>query len=216
MTTEATLAEARERMHEAEGRAMEAKAILEFYQKYPELHCQANTGILREFHHGEVMTLQSLEESLQYPGLKARLATKTPAAVQKAADTEAQTAALAEKQKRDGLVSFVVAHRAYATSASKATDVANLSSEWTSTAQLEAERERIGQATELRSKSVQELRAIVRPKAPTEPVVNLGMYTREHILAMTGPEMRKAFCRPDGSWLPGYKKAVDKVLKGEN
>jgi hypothetical protein len=203
------LSEARERMHESERRASEARALYLFFKQHPELNLQANEGLLRSWHNGSEITDATLNEALQYPGLADSLARKSDDRVQKEAEEEIQA-------RRDAAIQTITSHRQYSSPQAKIHDTEHLQSQYVTLDELERTAAEILESVRLSKLSVQNLRAIVRPKAPAEPVVNLPMFTREHILAMSGPEMRRAFCRPDGTWLPGYKTAVDKILRGES
>src|SRR5438445_6484970 len=70
-----TLEQDRERALAAIQAAEEAKAFYYFFREYPELSCKANEEIIRDYHHGEALTLDSIRESAKYLG--SRLAVKT-------------------------------------------------------------------------------------------------------------------------------------------
>ena len=88
-----TIQDSRASVEQAQLEAREAQAFLAFYIELPEYHCDANAALLREYHHGEEITAQSLRESVER--LKDSLAVKNNERLEQQQQDE-RTAALAQ------------------------------------------------------------------------------------------------------------------------
>jgi len=174
-----------------ERNAREGQALYQFFKKHPELDMQANENLLRQHHHGEEITLETLEESAAYLG--DRIASKSYEAVERAKQHEAERVEESRKQEKGRLVAEI-AGRLKGAGVSALAIEGEIRNRYAhmNNAELQAKIDSLDEAARLRSMTHSELRKEARanhaqPQAPDLP----AEYIPQRIKAMTAPELRK-------------------------
>jgi hypothetical protein len=178
----------RQELREEQQNADDAQALYFFFRKHPELACDANRAILVEYFHDDPMSEETLEQSLTHPALKARLAVKAP-------DTDREDTEAAILELLVGSDNALAGARA------------NMKHK--SITELHDWLEELQRVKELRTKSPEELREIVRrPSGQQFEEVPPLYRTRNSLIALANdnPSLFKSICRR-----AGYD-AVNKIL----
>jgi len=186
-----TIQEERELARQAQEKANSQLAWYEFVKLHPELNCEANRRLMEDFHHGEPMTLQSLEESSTMLGNS--LARKGEDTLEQEAAAEQARKDFELAQERQQLIDILVddfSHDPF----SRDNFRAKLQKGYESIDELRRRAQEVRDRRHYRSLSKEELRAVVRGEQPAALVLP-AEWTKEAIRKTDTATLRKLMAR---------------------